>query len=101
MSSSFGATNNVMLDEVNLTRGNSEKVQESSSLDYAEKSKMTLASDEPDTPPNESKGQTIQAAASGIKNDIKGASTSSKQNTGAASLRLNRKPQMLDSDTKS
>ena len=56
MSSSFGATNNVMLDEVNLTRGNSEKVQEPSSLDYAEKSKMTLASDEPDTPPNESKG---------------------------------------------
>ena len=56
MSSSFGATNNVMLDEVNLTRGNSEKVQESSSLDYAEKSKLTLASDEPDTPPNESKG---------------------------------------------
>ena len=54
MSSSFGATNNVMLDEVSLIRGNSEKVQDSSSLDFEEKSKLTLASDEPDTPPNES-----------------------------------------------
>ena len=90
-----------MLDEVSLTRGNSEKVQDTSSLDFEEKTKLAVASDEPDTPPNESKSQAMISASSGIQGESKAAPTSNKQTGGGNSVRLNKKPQRLDSDTKS